>query len=67
MSCERFKCSAKECKAVFTVTSGTAFAWRKVLQEDAAGDLVRGQLRQGKAALQLSRELGVQYKMREFS
>ncbi|WP_046867675.1 transposase [Microvirga massiliensis] len=30
MSRERFKCSAKECKAVFTVTSGTAFAWRKL-------------------------------------
>jgi hypothetical protein len=30
MSRERFKCSAKECKAVFTVTSGTVFAWRKL-------------------------------------
>ncbi len=30
MTRSRFKCSAKECGSVFTVTSGTAFAWRKL-------------------------------------
>ncbi|ANY83606.1 hypothetical protein BB934_35715 (plasmid) [Microvirga ossetica] len=63
MSRERFKCSAKECKAVFTVTSGTAFAWRKLpFKKMLMAIWFAANSVKGKAALQLSRELGVQYK-----
>lgn len=59
----RFKCSAKECGSVFTVTSGTAFAWRKLPFKKMLFAIwfVANSVK-GKAALQLSRELGVQYK-----
>lgn len=63
MSRERFKCSAKECKAVFTVTSGTVFAWRKLpFKKMLIAIWFAANCAKGKAALQLSRELGVQYK-----
>jgi hypothetical protein len=59
----RFKSSARECRAVFTVTSGTAFAWRKLSFKKMllAIWLVANSVK-GKAALQLSRELGLAYK-----
>jgi hypothetical protein len=63
MSRKRFKCSAKECKAVFTITSGTAFAWRKLpFKKMLLAIWFAANCAKGKAALQLSRELGVQYK-----
>jgi len=63
MSRERYKCSAKECKAVFTVTSGTAFASRKLpFKKMLLAIWLTVNAVKGKAALQLSRELGVQYK-----
>ncbi|ANY81254.1 hypothetical protein BB934_26075 [Microvirga ossetica] len=63
MSRERFKCSAKECKHVFTVTSGTAFAWRKLpFKKMLLAIWFAANSVKGKAALQLSRELGVQHK-----
>jgi hypothetical protein len=63
MTRSRFKCSAKECGTVFTVTSGTAFAWRKLPFKKMLFAIwfVANSVK-GKAALQLSRELGVQYK-----
>jgi transposase-like protein len=63
MSRSRFKCSDGDCKKVFTVTSGTAFAFRKLAFKKMliaiwfAANSVKG-----KAALQLSREIGVQFK-----
>ena len=63
MSRARFKCSDRACKKVFTVTSGTAFAFRKLSFKKMlialwfAANSVKG-----KAALQLSREIGVQFK-----
>jgi hypothetical protein len=50
-------------KAVFTVTSGTAFAWRKLpFKKMLLAIWFAANSVKGKAALQLSRELGVQYK-----
>jgi len=59
----RFRCKQKECRHDFSVTSGTIFANRKLpfrtlLQAVA----LSAQSVKGKAALQLSRELAVQYK-----
>ena len=63
MSWERFKCSAKECKAVFTVTLSTAFAWLKLLfKKMLLAIWFTANSVKGKAALQLSRELGIQSK-----
>ena len=59
----RFRCRQKECRHDFSVTSGTIFQGRKlpfrtILQAVALST----QSVKGKAALQLSRELSVQYK-----
>jgi len=57
----RFRCKA--CKAKFTVTSGTIFASRKLAVRDllaAIAIFVNGA--KGHSALQLSRDLDVQYK-----
>lgn len=59
----RFRCKQKECRHDFSVTSGTILANRKLpfrtlLQAVA----LSAQAVKGKAALQLSRELAVQYK-----
>jgi len=63
MSRERYKCSARECKAVFTVTSGTTFASRKLpFKKMLLAIWLTVNAVKGKAAHQLSRELGVQYK-----
>lgn len=63
MSRSRFKCSAKECNAVFSVTSGTVFAFRKLsFKKMVMAIWLSVNSVKGKAALQLSRELGVQYK-----
>lgn len=63
LSRDRFKCSAKECKSVFTATSGTVFAWRKLpFKKMLLAIWFAANSVKGKAALQLSRELGVQYK-----
>lgn len=60
MSRERFKCSAKECKPVFTVTSGTAFAWRKLTFKTMLLAIwFAANCAKGKAIFQLSRELEV--------
>lgn len=59
----RFKCSAKECRKVFTVTSGTAFASRKLpFRKMLMAIWFATNSVKGKAALQLSREIGVQFK-----
>lgn len=63
MSRGRFKCSDKTCKAVFTVTSGTVFASRKLsFKKMLIAIWFSVNSAKGKAALQLSREIGVQYK-----
>ena len=63
LSRARFKCSAKECRKVFTVTSGTAFSSRKLpFKKMIMAILLAADAVKGKAALQLSRELGVQYR-----
>jgi hypothetical protein len=63
MSRDRFKCSDKTCKAVFTVTSGTVFASRKLsFKKMLIAIWFAVNSAKGKAALQLSREIGVQYK-----
>ena len=59
----RFRCRQKECRHDFSVTSGTIFQGRKlsfrtILQAVALST----QSVKGKAALQISRELSVQYK-----
>nr|WP_310071024.1 IS1595 family transposase [Phyllobacterium sp. 1468] len=59
----RYKCSAKECNSVFTVTSGTVFAFRKLsFKKMVIAIWLSVNSVKGKAALQLSREIGVQYK-----
>ncbi|WP_131803300.1 IS1595 family transposase [Mesorhizobium sp. LCM 4576] len=59
----RFKCSDKACKAVFTVTSGTVFHARKLsFKKMVVAIWFSVNSVKGKAALQLSREIGVQYK-----
>lgn len=63
MSRARFKCSAKECRKVFSVTSGTAFASRKLpFKKMIMAIWFAVNAVKGKAALQLSRELGVQFR-----
>jgi hypothetical protein len=63
MTRARFKCSAKECRAVFSATSGTAFAWRKLsFKKMVFAIWLAANSVKGKSALQLARELGVQYK-----
>ncbi|MEO1024501.1 MAG: IS1595 family transposase [Pseudomonadota bacterium] len=59
----KFKCKARECQHQFSVTSGTIFASRKLPIRDyllAIAIFVNGA--KGYAALQLSRDLDVQYK-----
>jgi hypothetical protein len=59
----RFKCSEKECNLVFTVTSGTVFAFRKLsFKKMVIAIWLSVNSVKGKAALQLSREIGVQFK-----
>ncbi|MEH2469157.1 transposase-like protein [Nitrobacteraceae bacterium AZCC 2161] len=59
----RFKCSAKECRREFTVTSGTIFASRKLkFRQILAVIALSANAVKGKAALQVARELGVQTK-----
>lgn len=63
MSRGRFKCSEKECNLVFTVTSGTVFAFRKLsFKKMVIAIWLSVNSVKGKAALQLSREIGVQFK-----
>jgi transposase-like protein len=63
MSRGRFKCSDKDCRAVFTVTSGTVFHARKLsFRKMLMAIWFSINSVKGKAALQLSREIGVQYK-----
>ncbi|MEH2469276.1 transposase-like protein [Nitrobacteraceae bacterium AZCC 2161] len=60
---QRFKCSAKECRKEFTVTSGTIFASRKLkFREILIVIAMSANGAKGKAALQVARELGVQTK-----
>ncbi|MGV2121854.1 IS1595 family transposase [Agrobacterium vitis] len=57
----RFKCQA--CRREFSVTTGTVFAFRKMsFQDILAGLWFSVNSVKGKSALQLSRELGCQYK-----
>jgi hypothetical protein len=59
----RFRCKQAECRADFSVTSGTIFANRKLsFRTILAAVALSTQSVKGKAALQLSRELAVQYK-----
>ncbi|PTE06314.1 transposase [Mesorhizobium helmanticense] len=63
MSRGRLKCSDKACKAVFTVTSGTVFASRTLsFKKMVMAIWLSVNSVKGKAALQLSREIGVQFK-----
>ena len=63
MSRARFKCSAKECRKVFSVTSGTAFSSRKLpFKKMVMAIWFAANAVKGKAALQLSREIGVQFR-----
>jgi hypothetical protein len=59
MSRNRFKCTEKTCKTVFSITSrhGVPCAQAE-LQEDAYRHLFSANSVKGKAALQLSREIG---------
>jgi len=63
MSRIRFKCTEKTCKAVFSVTSGTVFhALKLSFKKMLIAIWFSANSVKGKAALQLSREIGVQYK-----
>lgn len=63
MTRRRFKCSEKSCRTVFTVTSGTVFHARKLsFKKMLTAIWFSVNSVKGKAALQLSREIGVQYK-----
>jgi len=63
MSRNRFKCTEKTCKVVFSVTSGTVFHARKLsFKKMLIAIWFSANSVKGKAALQLSREIGVQYK-----
>jgi transposase-like protein len=58
---QKFKCRA--CRREFSVTSGTVFAFRKLsFKRILVAIWLSVHAAKGKAALQLSRELGVQYK-----
>lgn len=59
----RFRCSAQECRAEFSVTSGTVFANRKLSFKKiimAIWELITAA--KGMAALHLTRKLNIQYK-----
>ncbi|SDO08968.1 hypothetical protein [Ensifer sp. YR511] len=59
MSRNRFKCTEKTCKVVFSVTSGTVFHARKLnFKEMLIAIWFSANSVKGKAALQLSREIG---------
>ena len=59
----RFKCKAKECRAEFTITSGTVLAWRKLsFQTIMMAIALFAQDVKGHAALKLVRETGIAYK-----
>ncbi|WP_284284336.1 IS1595 family transposase [Mesorhizobium amorphae] len=63
MSRARFKSSDKACKTVFTVTSGTVFHARKLsFKKMVMAIWLSVNSVKDKAALQLSREIGVQFK-----
>lgn len=63
MSRNRFNCTEKTCNAVFSVTSGTVFHARKLsFKKMLIAIWFSANSVKGKAALQLSREIGVQYK-----
>src|SRR6266568_4609100 len=59
----RWRCREKECKADFTVTSGTLFAFHKLpLRGYLAAIAIFCNEVKGKSMLAMSRDLGVQYK-----
>lgn len=59
----RWRCREKECKADFTITSGTLFAFHKMpLRGYLAAVAVFCNEVKGKSMLALSRDLGTQYK-----
>lgn len=59
----RYKCREKTCRAEFSVTSGTIFASRKLpFRLILAVISLAANSVKGKAALQVARELGVEYK-----
>jgi hypothetical protein len=59
----RWRCAQKECKAEFSITSGTLFANHKLpLRMYLAAVAVFCNEVKGKSMLALSRDLGVQYK-----
>jgi transposase-like protein len=60
----RWRCAEKECRAEFTITSGTIFASRKLpLRTYLAAVAIFCNEVKGKSMLALSRDLGVQYKV----
>ena len=59
----RYRCRAKECRADFTVTSGTLFAFHKASLRAYLGCIAVAMNEvKGKSALALSRDLGMSYK-----
>jgi hypothetical protein len=59
----RFKCRDKDCRCEFSVTSGSIYASHKLSFRQLIGVIAfAANSVKGKAALQVTRELGVQYK-----
>ena len=59
----RWRCAQKECKAEFSITSGTLFAFHKMpLRMYLAAVAIFANEVKGKSMLALSRDLGTQYK-----
>lgn len=59
----RWRCAQRECKAEFSVTSGTLFAFHKMpLRAYLAAIAIFANEVKGKSMLALSRDLGTQYK-----
>jgi transposase-like protein len=59
----RWRCAQKECKAEFSITSGTLFAFHKMpLRHYLAAVAIFANEVKGKSMLALSRDLGTQYK-----
>ena len=59
----RWRCAQKECKAEFSITSGTLFAFHKMpLRHYLAAITIFANEVKGKSMLALSRDLGTQYK-----
>lgn len=62
-SCQQWRCKVKGCRHTFSVTSGTIFANRKLpIQTYLLSIVLFVNAVKGIPALQLSRDLGVQYK-----